>query len=98
MLLGDAASLIDPKSGDGISNAIESGYMAAKTIVDAHKINNFSKDTLQQYEAELNKKLRKELFISTLMLRFVTYLPTTFRVITPILMKSKRLAKLAGRI
>ncbi len=98
LLLGDAASLIDPKSGDGISNAIESGYMAAKTIVNAHKINNFNKDTLKQYEAELNKKLRKELFISTLMLRFVTYLPTTFRVITPILMKSKWMAKLAGRI
>lgn len=35
MLLGDAAGLVSPFNGEGISNAMESGLFAASCILDA---------------------------------------------------------------
>jgi geranylgeranyl reductase family protein len=95
LLVGDAASLIDPKSGDGISNAIESGIISAKTIINSHKLNNFSKEVLKQYKTDLNKKISKELIFSTIILQFGTYFPFLIRII-PSLMKIKWLRKLAS--
>ncbi len=34
MLIGDAAGVADPQSGEGIRQAIESGLLAAETIID----------------------------------------------------------------
>ena len=98
LLVGDAASLIDPKSGEGISAAIESGMISAQTIIDAHRIANFSKETLKQYKTDLDKRLKKELLTSTIILRLVTYFPSFFRITMPILMRSKWLIKMAGRL
>lgn len=97
LLVGDAASLIDPKSGDGISHAIESGIIAANTIINAHKIGDFSKSYLENYKKDLNKKIGKELFNSTLVLRVITYMPFVINLL-PGLMKSKLMLKLARRI
>ncbi len=96
LLVGDAASLIDPKSGDGISNAIESGIISATTIVNAHKINNFSEEILKNYKIDLDKKIGKELLTSTIILRLGTYLPFVFAII-PILMRRKWLLNFAKR-
>ncbi len=97
LLVGDAASLVDPKSGDGISNAIESGIISAITIINAHKINDFSKVSLKKYKTDLNNKIGKELLMSTIILRFSTYLPFLIRIV-PILMRSKWLVNLAKRV
>jgi flavin-dependent dehydrogenase len=51
VLIGDAAGLAYPQSGEGIRPAIESGLMAASTITAAH--GNYAKDRLQEYEHEL---------------------------------------------
>jgi len=97
VLIGDAAPLIDPKSGDGISNAIESGITAANTLINAHKIGDFSAEYLKNYPIDLDKKIGKELFNSTLVLRIITYLPFLLNLL-PDLMKNKFLLKLARRI
>jgi flavin-dependent dehydrogenase len=49
MLIGDAAGLADPQSGEGIRQAIESGLLAAATIVEAR--GQCSRDRLAPYAA-----------------------------------------------
>jgi flavin-dependent dehydrogenase len=51
LLLGDAAGLAYPQSGEGIRPAIESGVMAASTILDAG--GDYSRDRLDRYEKQL---------------------------------------------
>jgi flavin-dependent dehydrogenase len=54
LLLGDAAGLAYPQSGEGIRPAIESGVLAAATIFEAHGA--YSRDRLQPYEARLRAR------------------------------------------
>lgn len=61
LLCGDAASLIDPLNGEGIGNAMLSGYHAALTAGKAIESNDFSKDFLYSYDIKLNEKLIPEL-------------------------------------
>jgi geranylgeranyl reductase family protein len=51
LLIGDSAGLAYPQSGEGIRPAIESGLMAATTIVIARGI--YSRDRLIPYEQQL---------------------------------------------
>jgi len=64
LLLGDAASLIDPFSGEGIANAIRSGRVAADVLVDAINKNDFSGKFLIQYDKELYRRVWMELKVS----------------------------------
>ena len=75
LLIGDAASLIDPASGEGISNAIVSGKVAAETIVAAFKAQDFSADFVKMYEKQLFKIIEKELKTSTILLRSFHFAP-----------------------
>jgi len=61
LLIGDAASLIDPMSGEGIENAIKSAEFAAETILMAKEIGDYSYDVLKNYSRKLQKSLRFEL-------------------------------------
>jgi geranylgeranyl reductase family protein len=54
MLVGDAAGLASPASGEGIRPAIESGLMAASTIVDAN--GHYTGDRLEPYEQDLQRR------------------------------------------
>ena len=60
LLAGDAASLIDPLSGDGIGNAMLSGKMAANHAIDAFMNNSFSHSFLASYDKQLQQRLKKE--------------------------------------
>ena len=51
MLIGDAAGVADPQSGEGIRQAVESGLLAAATIVEAR--GQFSRDRLEPYAARV---------------------------------------------
>jgi menaquinone-9 beta-reductase len=64
LLTGDAGSLIDPFTGEGIGNAMVSGLVASRLIKKAIESNNFSADFLRQYDKELYKKLWTELKLS----------------------------------
>jgi menaquinone-9 beta-reductase len=65
LLLGDAAGLIDPFTGEGIGNAMYSGKFAIETAVEALKQNDFSADFLAQYEDNLWGMIGNELNISS---------------------------------
>jgi flavin-dependent dehydrogenase len=54
LLVGDAAGLAYPQSGEGIRPAIESGIIAAATIVEAHR--RYSCDQLRSYEDHLRER------------------------------------------
>jgi flavin-dependent dehydrogenase len=64
LLLGDAASLIDPFTGEGIGNAIRSGRVAADHIVKALKVNDFSGSFNTAYDDEIYRKMWPELRVS----------------------------------
>ena len=61
ILLGDAAALIDPFSGEGVGNAMVSARMAGKVLEQAFKANDFSETFLKQYEEDVWKELGPEL-------------------------------------
>ena len=64
LLTGDAGSLIDPFTGEGIGNALLSGMLAAERISEAIVANKFDKEFLSGYEKKLYYSLRKELSLS----------------------------------
>ncbi len=64
MLIGDAASLIDPFSGEGVGNAMTSGKIAAKHIARALRENDFSESNLAAYDRELWEAIGPELSTS----------------------------------
>jgi hypothetical protein len=70
LLVGDAAGLAYPQSGEGIRPAIESGLMAASTIIEAH--NRYSRSQLRPYEDQLRKRFgigRGSSFVSQVLAR-----------------------------
>ncbi len=64
LLLGDAASLIDPFTGEGIGNAIRSGRLAAAHCRAAFKENRFDADFNLRYDNAIYKAVWKEMQVS----------------------------------
>lgn len=60
VLIGDAASLIDPLSGEGIGNAMLSASIAADIINESLDKGDFSEEFLKRYSDNLWKVLSKE--------------------------------------
>jgi len=60
VLLGDAASLIDPFTGEGIGNALSSGKYASEAIVAAFDKNDFSEAALSVYPKALLANIGNE--------------------------------------
>lgn len=73
LLCGDAASLIDPFTGEGIGNAILSGRYAAQTAVKALQLGNFSAEFLKDYDQTVYKKIGSELKLSSTLLSLCRY-------------------------
>lgn len=65
LLVGDAAHLIDPFTGEGISHAMISGVHAADVAKDALMAGETSAARLRSYDDRVWKRLGKELAIST---------------------------------
>ncbi len=64
LLVGDAGSLIDPFSGEGISNALIAGRHAADWAERAIAVNDFSAAQLKGYDAAVYRRLGPELRVS----------------------------------
>ncbi len=75
VLIGDAAALVDPFTGEGIGNAMVSGQLAAETILDALEKNDFSEQCLSAYETKVWKTLGLDLESSTKLQRWVRFKP-----------------------
>ncbi len=74
MLTGDAASLIDPFSGEGIGNALYSGMLAAQAIQKSIEQNNTTASFFNTaYDDVVWKRLGDEFKISTTLQRLCNY-------------------------
>jgi menaquinone-9 beta-reductase len=73
MLIGDAASLIDPFSGEGIGNAMVSGEYAARWTIAAHQAGNFSAGFTRGYQRDVLKTLKPELRLSHQMQKLASW-------------------------
>jgi geranylgeranyl reductase family protein len=80
LLAGDAASLVDPFSGEGIGNAMVSGEIAAGVIREAFAANDLSGKFLKQYDERIMKKLGRELKTSHRMQELCSH-PSLFNLV-----------------
>ena len=71
LLIGDAGSLIDPLTGEGVGNALQSAHVAAKIIERALIAEDFSEDYLIDYDRLLYDELKDELRLSEFIQRLV---------------------------
>jgi len=72
LLLGDAAGLVDPVTGEGIYNAVGSAQVAALVIEDYLK---GSRTDLQEYEAVVDKQIMPELKAARALARGFAWFP-----------------------
>ncbi len=80
MLTGDAASLIDPFSGEGIGNAMKSGKLAAEVAYESLLQQEFSQAFLKRYDERVYQKLGSELWLSHTLQRLANF-PTLFNFV-----------------
>jgi flavin-dependent dehydrogenase len=73
LLIGDAASLIDPFTGEGIGNAMMSGMLAAQHAQLCLQNNNFSAANNKAYDVAVYKRLWSELSLSRKMQQLVVF-------------------------
>ena len=71
MLCGDAASLIDPATGEGIGNAMLSGKLAAEQVMKCFRENDFSENFMKTYDSALFHLIGKELKNKYLLQRII---------------------------
>jgi len=64
LLVGDAAGLVDPFTGEGIGNAMISGRIAAQHILAGWEEQAFDSASLQKYDEAVFHKLGQELQLS----------------------------------
>ena len=60
LLLGDAAGLIDPFTGEGIANSIRSGRVAAAHVLKAFEQKRFDAEFNRRYDKEIYAKMWNE--------------------------------------
>ncbi|WP_118974349.1 geranylgeranyl reductase family protein [Taibaiella koreensis] len=81
MITGDAASLIDPFTGEGIGNALYSGMLAAEAAEKALQAQRFDEGFLrEQYGDVLFRRIGDELKLSYTMQKLVRY-PWLFNLV-----------------
>lgn len=73
LLLGDAASLIDPFTGEGIGNALRSGRIAADHLKKSFEYQLFNADFHKQYDQMIYHKMWNELRISRQLQKLLRY-------------------------
>jgi len=80
MLIGDAAMLIDPFTGEGIGNAMMSGMLAAQQAKRSIESGDFSGAGLKAYDKATYDRLWSELLLSYRMQQLVNY-PSLFNFV-----------------
>jgi len=70
VLIGDAAGLINPLTGEGMMYALESGKYAAEAIDSALKVNDFSEKSLESYQKNINIFFNRYFSFGTAVVRF----------------------------
>ncbi len=75
MLVGDAGYWVDPLSGEGIHNALQTGVFAARVAAKALRAGRFDRQFLQEYEQLCQKKLGGVIRRSSLFIWGMRHLP-----------------------
>ena len=75
LLLGDAAGLIDPFTGEGIGNALYSARYAVEAVKEAIAADDYSEAFFKRYEDRLWDTIGDELATSTRMQKLGQYRP-----------------------
>ena len=73
LLVGDAASLIDPFTGEGIGNGLVSGKIASTILLKAFEKGDFSEAVLSEYQTALYDEVGNELNTSYKLQKLVKY-------------------------
>ena len=73
MLIGDAACLVDPLTGEGIGNAVYSGYIAADQAEKCLKANDFSAEFMKDHDVRVWRVMGTELNLSYRLQRLGNY-------------------------
>jgi len=90
LLTGDAGSLIDPFTGEGIGNAMICGRFAAQTAKKALATKNFSANALAAYDTDVYRYLWSELKLSHTLQKLCKY-PWLFNFVVNKASKNKTL-------
>ena len=80
MLIGDAAMLIDPFTGEGIGNAMMSGMLAAQQTKACIEQKDFSTTAMRSYDKAVYDRLWSELLLSYRMQQLVNF-PSIFNFV-----------------
>lgn len=70
LLVGDAASMISPTTGEGIGTGMQTGFIAAKFIKKAITENNFSESVFKNYDREIYKRMNDDINLFKLSMFF----------------------------
>jgi len=92
LLVGDAAGLINPLSGDGIQYALLSARWAAEILHDCFKQDDFSAATLYNYRKKVDKELGYDFALSNLLVQFArnkTLTPVWMKILSVMISRSK---------
>ncbi|GAB3822807.1 hypothetical protein GCM10028895_28210 [Pontibacter rugosus] len=92
MLLGDAGALIDPFTGEGISNAMISGRWAAEQAANCLQEQKFTAAFMQGYDKAVYNRLWKELRLSRHLQKLLNY-PWLFDKVASKASKNEALAE-----
>ncbi len=92
MLIGDAAYLVDPMTGEGIGNAIYSGFMAAEQTQKCLEKNDFSAKFIADYDDRVERVLGKEMILSYRLQKMLSY-PIIVKLIARIINGNKKIVK-----
>jgi geranylgeranyl reductase family protein len=79
MLIGDAASLINPLNGEGIQYALLSARWAAETLAPCLRGDDFSTRALAPFAARVEREMRYDMALSRLIVQLISN-----RALTPL--------------
>jgi len=98
LLCGDAASLINPATGEGIGQAMQSGRYAGWHAMKCFEKNDFSGDFMKGYDKIVYDKIWKENRRSLKLREYVLKYPSTINAIISSGLKSKSIHNIMLKI
>ncbi len=92
MLIGEAAGLINPLSGDGIQYALLSSRWASDAIIQSLETDDFSEESLQSYTKTVHKEVGYDFALSNLLVQFPrnkTFTKVWMQILTIVIARAK---------
>jgi geranylgeranyl reductase family protein len=88
LLVGDAARVSEPVTGEGIYFAMRGGLLAAQVIAEALAVNDLSAGFLRRYEQSCERMFRNRMSLNALM-RFAVYRPALLSPLVRLLARKR---------